>query len=214
MPSIPDQKISVRGGELYIGSDVVVPYKILRNKFPEYTKALLDTDHTKKVKTLKYFPGDEDNYIELSDGSRYELPADGEIFDKICSERYVILMEHKESIVAAIAPPKDFDIMPVDVLQAPIHTRDALLKDFMIERGLPNVPSKKDWLHLTLKTCKRRLAISDWTQLLDVQENLTEEEKEFWKNYRATLRACMKDTDPYRNVVIPAVPEGSTIEND
>lgn len=214
MPSTPDQKITISSGELHIGSDVVVPYEIVRRKFPKFAEALGDTDFNRKVKSLKWFPGDEDNYIEFSDGGKYELPVDGEIFDRICSERYAIKFEQTEEVFTKKhAVEIVYKITLVNILEAPIHTRDALVREYRIERNGIDAPTNQQWLRLTKKTCKQRLYLSDWTQLLDVQEGFTEEERNFWKDYRAKLRDCMKADDPYKQIVIPAVPPGSKIES-
>jgi hypothetical protein len=45
---------------------------------------------------------------------------------------------------------------------------------------------------------------SDWTQLIDVQKNKSEEWKHSWQNYRSQLRDLL--SDPYLNVDDPIYP--------
>ena len=217
MPSKTDQKIAVRGGELILG-DVLVPYRILRQYFPDYAKALKDDDFTKEVRVLNLEAGEgKTNYIEFTDGTSHKLDINDPAvkFVEIYNSRYAIKLEHSEEILRAKqSKPRTLTVYPGNVLIAPIHKRTELMRTYLIERGIADVPTKQEWIDQTIRAAKRKLVNSDWTQLPDVQAGFDEEEKAFWLDYRKKCRDAMKSTDPFNEVVLPATPKGSTYRSD
>ena len=85
--------------------------------------------------------------------------------------------------------------------------------DGTMKRTFEQVPYTETGLrrrqHSLKQRCNAMLSMTDWTQTADVQENMTEVQRNEWNEYRATLRNMVIENEDPDMVVFPKEPDDS-----
>jgi hypothetical protein len=182
--------------------DISIPNSFLKERYEEYC-----FDDT--VKTFKYQNANKDNYILYKDGTSEKLELVVPKYEKLIDDRYFVEFYYNEKIKKErfVEESSKVIIYIGDLYQKDITEKEKedLYNKYLKQNRLTEIP-KEDMLEVLEKIKLYKLKESDWSQLPDVQSSFTEEEKQAWIDYRATLRSLDETDDPY-NVTVPKSPE-------
>lgn len=205
-------KIIISANEVVL-SDVKVPYKFIKEKYPDKLECLKDIYPDNSLQSLLYEAGGTKNHVIYKDGTKKELPTDCINLHRFWTDRYIFKFDYSEYVFKKKEEKKivkKYAVFFSDILEAPIQTRGALERTFCNERNGRSAPTPEEYMEQVAILAKGRLDLSDWTQVADVQAGMSDEKKDFWLNYRKTLREAMASTDPFNEVVLPVIPPNST----
>ena len=150
------------------------------------------------------------NYIIFEDEEKQDLLNYEDRFEQIILLSYYFQFEHNELIFKQqqenINTPIT-DIKIKDLFESNLSEKDQQEKISILKQAYPSFEFTDDFYFNALNKIKKSLLKAcDWTQLPDVQESLSEEQKKEWVEYRATLRLLDDVEDPL-TVRIPVLPK-------
>lgn len=200
-------------------NNITVPYSIVQKKFHHLCANMHDwDDDPRRIKELRYIGSRKDNYVLFDNGDKEELPIQCATLDEVYDQRYFIEFDHKEDVKEqkfhnmqkAVRAPKITEYM---LFTTPLDKRGEVTKEYMLERGINVMPTVEE-CNKYLRIAKiRGLRRSDWTQLSDIQNDLTVEEKAAWVEYRVKLRGLDKSSNPLGEIEIPLAPDQTSHYN-
>lgn len=174
---------------------------ILQREFPNLSA-------NNSVKEIYYKLGSTNNKIVYKDGEEKKLTWDEPKYNELIMKRqYLVVAVHekllKEKQLNAEKTAPKYSTVDFFSTEITLKEREERILDYENKTG---TKVTDDMLIKALDTIKKSLlAESDWSQLPDVQSTFTEEEKEEWLTYRATLRELDKSSTP-RKVEVPLAP--------
>lgn len=159
-----------------------------------------------KIKELSYKVGSPNNCIYYNDGlvislSDYEPKYNNIILlaSKFQFEENEILIKEQAQIINKPKP----SISTSELFRYDITPTEQQEKIKLLQQYAPEVELTDEFYFTVLDKIKKNLLkSSDWTQLPDVQSKFTEEQKEKWVDYRASLR----EFDKVKNPLLARIP--------
>lgn len=183
--------------------EIEFPNYIIKNIRPELA---IDSN----VEEINYQEYGNNNYIIYNDNSKKELSKYEENLNKIIELKYNFEFEYKEDLFnqqSYIIDTQDPIINIRELIETGLTKEEQTNKIKIITEAFPNFILTNEILFEGIKKVKiQLLKASDWTQLPDVQESLSEEQKKEWVEYRATLRLLDDVKDPL-TVRVPVLPK-------
>lgn len=199
-------QITVTKSQVII-EDLSFSRQLVEKEFPEYWELLKDGD--KKILGASYIIGNKDNGVKYTDGSFKEWPTESQALNLFALSKHDIASQkiHLDEQKKDKQKKKEetFYITDHQIFRAPFSDRPALIKQYNLERGRDKFYSVDDINNWLTSRKNEYLSNCDWTQLPDV--DLTDEEKNEWKEYRALLRKLNKSSDPINEITIPTRPD-------
>lgn len=173
--------------------DIEFPNSIVQQTKSEYA---IDDN----IKEIYYQEYSNKNYIIYNDETKKELENYEIFFDEIILlatyfqfEYNEFLFHEQQNIINRPKPELNLrSLFETDIFDLEQQEQLKLFKD-----NYPEIDFNDNLFLQTLNNLKKLLLKqSDWTQLPDVQDSLSEKEKEEWVNYRATLRTLDNTENP------------------
>lgn len=169
-----------------------------------------DLSLDESIKEVYYQEFSKNNYIIYEDDSKVELLPYDSKFDEIIIHKYSFDFEYKEELFHQqyqVSNTVLTNIKVKDLFESALNEKEQQIKLNTLKELYPSVDFSNQYFFDVLDRLKKSLLkSSDWTQLPDVQESFTEEQKKEWIDYRATLRTLDEVKDPL-SVRLPALPK-------
>lgn len=178
------------------------------NSIVETTKPNLALET--KVKEVFYQEYSGKNYIIFEDEEKQDLSNYEDQFEQIILLAYYFQFEHNELIFKQQQENINTPITNIklkDLFENNLSEKEQQEKISILKQAYPSFEFTDNFYFNALNKIKKSLLkASDWTQLPDVQESLSEEQKKEWVEYRATLRSLDDVKDPL-TVRVPELPK-------
>lgn len=185
---------------LFMIDGVKLNVDVINKHFPNYA---IDSS----VYAIYYEQGGKSNYIKYADGRTKALSDYEPYYEEQFAKNRIFEFECKEELAKKKAPPiVEYKVTVYDIFnETDVNKRIELKKEYELERQSYVLTNEKMFLFLN-DYKKRRLARTDWTQNVDVQDQMTDDQKAEWAAYRQALRELDKVSDPISEAFLPTEP--------
>jgi len=186
----------------FIIDEVKLNSEVLNETFPDYA---ISND----IHSIYYEQGSKSNYIKYKNGTTQELGNYEPFYEKQFAKVRLFEFKCKEAVnlKKLNTTTTKYKISILDIFkESNITKRKKLVKNHELERQSYTLTNKKIFRFLN-KYKKRRLKSSDWTQSLDVQNQMNDVQKADWVAYRQALRELDNISNPIKEVILPIEPQ-------